>query len=181
MDRERLPVGATHYVPPKKRTTEPTRLETLGSLALKLAALTHMSVNELREAYATAFGVPTQSRNGDWLRRELARRLQEQAEGGLSGRAEMRIRELGDALPTRWRRRLTKSEAKFVDETTARDPRLPPPGTEIKRAYKGKTYTVTVRHHDFDFNGTSYETLSKVARAITGSNWNGFEFFKLAK
>ena len=38
---------------------------------------------------------------------------------------------------------------------------------------------VRVGENDFEFNGTSYNTLSAVAKAISGSHVNGFTFFGL--
>ncbi|WP_233104277.1 DUF2924 domain-containing protein [Haliangium ochraceum] len=42
----------------------------------------------------------------------------------------------------------------------------------------------TLRHvlllpHGFEHGGTLYSSLSCVARAITGTAWNGFRFFRL--
>jgi hypothetical protein len=62
-----------------------------------------------------------------------------------------------------------------------RDPRLPPPGTLLKRVHNGLTHTVQVLPTGFLYNGVAYASLSKLARAITGSNWNGFTFFGLTR
>jgi hypothetical protein len=168
-------------MPRKKTPTTTATLTQLDTLTTKLAEISRMKIRQLRETYVALFGVPTRSRNATYLRNELARKVQEQAEGGLTPRAEIRINELGDQLPERWRRRLTKKETKFVEEATARDPRSPKPGTTLERSYKGKLYIVQVGHVDFELERKRYATLSAVARAITGSNWNGFEFFGLDK
>jgi hypothetical protein len=65
--------------------------------------------------------------------------------------------------------------------TEERDPRLPPPGTLLKRVHNGLTHTVQVLPSGFLYNGQPYASLSKLARAITGSNWNGFTFFGLTR
>lgn len=168
-------------MPRKKTPTTTATLTQLDTLTTKLAEISRMKIRQLRETYLTLFGVPSRSRNATYLRNELARKVQEQAEGGLTSRAEIRINELGDQLPERWRRRLTREQTKFVEDATARDPRLPKPGTKIERYFKGKLYIVQIGHVDFEYEGKRYPTLSSVARAITGSNWNGFEFFKLDK
>lgn len=168
-------------MPRKKNPTTTGTLTHIDTLTAKLAEVSRMKTRQLRETYLELFGVPTRSRNSTYLRNEIARKLQEQAEGGLTDRAEIRIGELGDQLPERWRRKLTKKEASFVEDVTARDPRLPKPGETLERAYRGKVHQVIVRFVDFEYEGKSYKTLSSVARAITGSNWNGFEFFKLDK
>jgi hypothetical protein len=166
---------------PRKKNPTTDNLVQLDTLTTKLAEVSRMNTRQLRDTFLTLFGVPSRSRNSTYLRNEIARKLQEQAEGGLTPRAELRIGELGDQLPERWRRRLTRKETKFVDDVTARDPRLPKPGTTIERLFKGTLYIVTVGHVDFELDGKRYPTLSSVARAITGASWNGFEFFKLDK
>lgn len=168
-------------MPRKKTPTTTGTLTTINTLTAKLAEVSRMNTRQLRDTYLELFGVPTRSRNTAYLRNEIARKLQEKTEGGLTERAEIRIGELGDQLPERWRRKLTKKESGFVADVTARDPRLPKPGTTLERFYKGKLHIVTVGHVDFEYEGKRYPTLSRVARAITGSNWNGFEFFKLDK
>jgi len=59
------------------------------------------------------------------------------------------------------------------------DTRIPPPGTILKRSYKGKTLQVQVLEHGFACAGQVYPTLSAVAKAVTGSHCNGYLFFRL--
>jgi hypothetical protein len=61
----------------------------------------------------------------------------------------------------------------------ARDPRLPPPGTTIKKEYRGETYEVLVLAAGFEFRGERFNSLSRLARTIAGTPWNGFIFFDL--
>src|SRR5262249_48008911 len=65
-------------------------------LARQIALLGRMTVKELREKYAEAFGTTTHAANKDGLARRIAWRLQERAEGGLSERARRRAAELAD-------------------------------------------------------------------------------------
>ncbi len=53
------------------------------------------------------------------------------------------------------------------------------PGTLLVREWEGNLHRVMVLEKGFAWNGQSYESLSKVARAITGTNWNGPRFFGL--
>lgn len=54
------------------------------------------------------------------------------------------------------------------------------PGTVLAREYGGVLHQVTVSPDGaFGWRGASYRSLSKVARAITGTNWNGPRFFGL--
>jgi hypothetical protein len=40
-------------------------------------------------------------------------------------------------------------------------------------------HVVTVRADDFEFEGRPYQSLSAIARHITGTRWNGWTFFGL--
>ena len=53
------------------------------------------------------------------------------------------------------------------------------PGTELKRSYRGQTYTVTVQDTGFEWNGAHYGSLSKLATRITGTRRSGPKFFGL--
>jgi Protein of unknown function (DUF2924) len=55
------------------------------------------------------------------------------------------------------------------------------PGTVLVRDYQGQRYTVTVALDGFDWQGTTYPSLSAIARAITGTVWSGPRFFALAR
>jgi hypothetical protein len=60
-----------------------------------------------------------------------------------------------------------------------RDPRLPPVGSVLKRSFKTTEYEVKVLDAGFEFQGKTYKSLSKIAREIAGTSWNGFGFFDL--
>jgi len=53
------------------------------------------------------------------------------------------------------------------------------PGTLLTREWGGHLQQVMVLPDGFTWNGKSYQSLSKVAFAITGSRWNGPRFFGL--
>ena len=155
--------------------------EAMGNMTRELAALPHMTVPELAERYEAVYGEPCRSRNKDWLRKKVAWRIQELAEGGLSPRAKARIDELNGEAGLTWPQPAAKKPAPVAAEAAARDPRLPPVGTVLVRAYKGAEYQVTVLQTGFQFGGQHYASLSKIAEAITGTHWNGFLFFKLQR
>ena len=67
------------------------------------------------------------------------------------------------------------------DAPVDRDPRLPPPGTVLTRAFKGVEHKVTVLDEGFEYRGERHNSLSQIARDITGTNWNGFLFFRLKR
>src|SRR5215207_9653695 len=72
-------------------------------------------------------------------------------------------------------------------ETRRAVPAIPPvdqrrslkPGTELMREHAGTMHRVVVIEDGFSWNGATYRSLSEVARAITGTNWNGPRFFGL--
>ena len=59
------------------------------------------------------------------------------------------------------------------------DPRLPPPGQEVRRKWRGQSVVVKVRTNGFEYNGRVYKSLSAIAQEVTGTKWNGFMFFNL--
>lgn len=53
------------------------------------------------------------------------------------------------------------------------------PGTMLTREHGGVLHRVMVTENGFDWHGRTYESLSQVAFAITGTRWNGPRFFGL--
>lgn len=53
-------------------------------------------------------------------------------------------------------------------------------GTKFIREFKGEKYEVIAVNGGFSFNGKLYKTLSAVANVITGTHWNGKNFFGVA-
>ncbi len=52
-------------------------------------------------------------------------------------------------------------------------------GTRLIREWQGVEHCVTVLHDGFEYQGRPYRSLSAIARAITGTRWNGWVFFGL--
>jgi Protein of unknown function (DUF2924) len=50
-------------------------------------------------------------------------------------------------------------------------------GALLVREWKGELQRVTVPEKGFAWNGKSYSSLSQIAKAITGTAWNGHRFF----
>ena len=149
-------------------------------MAADLAGLGRMTGAELAEKYLALFGQSARTRNKDFLRKRLAWRIQELAEGGLSERAFARIEELGaDALTSRRRpvRAGTPASPRPPSGGAARDPRLPPAGTVVRRVHGTTEHSATVLDDGFEYQGERYRSLSKIARVITGTPWNGYLFF----
>jgi hypothetical protein len=154
-------------------------------LTQQLAILQRQSVAALRARYTELFGEPTRAGNRAWLVKRIAWRLQALAEGDLCERARQRATELArDAdlrlcPPRSTRPAVVVGASAKSASSRAHDPRLPPPGTLLRRCYKGMILQVQVHEDGFVFDGQRYPSLSAVAQAITGSHCNGFLFFRL--
>ena len=153
------------------------------SIVNQINALRQMTVGELRVKWLELYGEESRSRNKDFLWRRLAWRIQEVAFGGLSDEARARILELAPATFVR-----SQVPAGFVPHgttspgtVTRRDPRLPKPGSTLLRHYKGADIRVRVLDDGFEYDGRHFDSLSEIARAVTGSAWNGWLFFGLTK
>ena len=55
----------------------------------------------------------------------------------------------------------------------------PVAGTRLMREYQGVQHSVTVTGDGYEYQGRPYRSLSAIARAITGTRWNGLLFFGL--
>jgi hypothetical protein len=53
------------------------------------------------------------------------------------------------------------------------------PGTVLTREWNSNNYRVMVAEEGFAWEGRTYDSLSKIAYAITGTKWNGPRFFGL--
>jgi hypothetical protein len=53
------------------------------------------------------------------------------------------------------------------------------PGVTLSREWSGVMHTVQVLEQGYAWNGAIYDSLSRVAQAITGTKWNGPRFFGL--
>lgn len=169
----------------KKKTTSK---KATASIAAQIAELEVMGTGELRAKFLEVHGEETRSRNAAYLRKKIAWRIQANAQGGLSERAKKRAAELADEANIRVnapRKKKGATTAPAPERTVVKrftaghDPRLPLPGTLLTRVYKGTEIRVTVLEQGFEWDGTVYRSLSGIAKAVTGSQWNGFLFFGL--
>jgi hypothetical protein len=134
----------------------------------RLAALKALSVNDLKAEWQMLFDAPAPNNSRSFLEGRLAYRIQELSYGG----------------PDKQTRRLLDLLADEVEGTLTRkaqiaDPRNPVAGTKLIREWDGVAHTVTVLKEGFEWDGRRYKSLSAVARAITGTRWNGYRFFGL--
>ena len=150
------------------------------NVAEVMVTLADMTVSELRQRYVEVFGETTNSHHKGFLRKRIAWRMQVQAEGGLSERACTQAEELADEAGLR----LSPPKQKSISvngQPRRKDPRLPMPGVVLTRKYKNMEVHVTVLERGFEYDGKVYRSLSAVTKTVTGSHWNGYDFFNLRK
>jgi len=134
----------------------------------RLAALQTATAAELKDQWRGLFGKEPPPFNRPYLVSRLAYRIQELAYGGLKPETRARLEALGEQL----------DGGNVVLRRVRADSR-PLPGTRLLREYGGVQHVVTVRADDFEFEGRPYQSLSAIARHITGTRWNGWTFFGL--
>ena len=148
-------------------------------LQTEIAGLWRMHTDELRKRYREVFGEESTTAHKQHLVRRIAWRLQALAEGDLSERARRRALEIADEADLR--KTVPSQFAKHQTPRAWLDTRLPVPGTLLTRVYQDRTVEVKVLADTFEYKGDRYHSLSAVARAVTGTRWNGLVFFGLAK
>lgn len=134
-------------------------------LGKALAALPTLSTSELRELWQDLLEhEPPAHVSRKLMIRVVAYQLQVRRHGGLSDRTHKTLLSIasGDMAP----REAAPSQG-------------PPPGTRLARVWNGRTYVVDVTETGVTWEGRPYRSLSAVARAITGTRWNGRLFFGL--
>ena len=144
---------------------------TIDHLALEaeIGRLPNLSLLELRHRWQTLFGYPApKSLRRIFLARAVAYQMQVEAYGGLSVATKRRLREIANAV--------RNGDADAISGGS----RIKP-GTQMIRQWQNTTHTVTALAEGFEWNGRIYKSLSAVANAITGTNWNGFSFFGIKR
>ena len=140
----------------RQRWSDPAAIEA------EIAHIRSLGIDAFRRRWRAVFGrTPPAALSKDLLGRMIAFRLQERAFGGLD------------------RESLSLLDG-FARHTVSPRRRLKP-GTVLVRDYQGERHTITVTPDGFDWRGTTYTSLSAIARAITGTAWSGPRFFALAR
>ena len=101
----------------------------------------------------------------------IAYRIQAEAVGDLDAATLQLFKKMGSA----------GSDVDTIPLTDAFDQRRRRllPGTVLTREWNGQKHRVMVVNEGFAWNGGTYDSLSKIASAITGTRWNGSRFFGL--
>ena len=138
------------------------------SVLARVAALKALPIPALKQQWRDLFETEPPTYNRRFLEHRLAYRIQELAYGGLKPETLKRLKTLAEDLDG-------------GDPARRRQPanERPLAGTRLIREYQGVEHCVTVRDEDFEYQGRPFKSLSAIARAITGTRWNGLLFFGL--
>ena len=134
----------------------------------RLAALKSTPTKDLKDQWRSLFDSEPPPFNRRYLESRLAYRIQELAYGGLKPETIRRLERLGEELYGGDRKK-SRIRADFH----------PIAGTRLIREWQGVEHVVTVTVDGFEWQGRPYKSLSAIARAITGTRWNGWVFFGL--
>lgn len=132
--------------------SRPTEIEA------EIEALPGLDLEALREHWCNRIGPAPKLRSTALLRLMLAWRLQAEALGGLDHDTR---RKLGGRGPT-----VPEGQQFGV-------------GAILRRDWQGRKIEVVVERDGFRWEGQTYTSLSAIARAATGTRWNGPRFFGL--
>ena len=127
-----------------------------------VAAIAEMDKKALVELWVKLFGSPPIfAGSREFLQHILAEHIQ----GGISPSLQRKL----DKLTASYK----KSQCSAGAGLSA--------GTIIVKTWHGQKYSVTVMDDGFAFRGAIYSSLTKIARKITGTAWNGPAFFGLRR
>ena len=123
-----------------------------------LDRLAELGLDQLRSRWRLRYGAPPSIRSRELLALMLAWRLQAERDGGMETSVRRAMRRPG----------------------ASRGLAALPPGARLSREWKGVRHDVIVEGDGrLRWEGGLYNSLSEVARAITGTRWNGPRFFGL--
>jgi len=133
--------------------------QTKKNIRIELARIQTMEVGELRSKWRELYGKDAPDCGKAFLQRQLAFRIQEMQYGGICDTAKTALAEIGSQPKP------VKNQGGIL------------PGTRFEREWKGTVCVVVATAEGFEYNGKTYKSLSGVAFAITGTQWNGKKFF----
>lgn len=156
-----------------------------------ITTLATMSLDELHDLWRRMHRKPPpRGLMGDLLRRTLAWRLQSLQQG--IQEAELRKRLAKEARQAERRLALSSGQSRegggaVGKGTVSRGAAHLEPrrklraGTRLIREWKGEIHEVVVLPDGFLWKGTTHRSLSVIAKAITGTSWNGWLFFGVTR
>jgi Protein of unknown function (DUF2924) len=145
-----------------RRSTKPTTPSLPNPELVEVSA----SLDELRREWRRLYHRDPPKISRDLLVLGIAYRLQEIKHGGLGKATVRKLQTLAKTLRATGR----------VGPTPSLSLK---PGARLVREWRGRTHTVTVTEDGFEYAGTNYPSLTKIAKEITGAHWSGPRFFAL--
>ncbi|RUT28501.1 DUF2924 domain-containing protein [Arsenicitalea aurantiaca] len=144
-------------------------MTTPDPIPARLAALKTAATADLKQQWRNLFDSEPPPFNRRYLESRLAYRIQELTFSGLRPETIRRLERLGEELDggDRTKRGLRADRDRPIT------------GTRLLREWQGVEHIVTVTADGFEWQGRPYKSLSAIARAITGTRWNGWVFFGL--
>jgi hypothetical protein len=136
----------------------------------RLAAVKTMAMPDLKAQWRALFETEPPPFNRRYLENRVGYRLQELAYGGLKQETLRRLEILGEQY-----------DGDNVTTRRIRHDARPVAGTRLVREYRGVEHMVTVLDAGYEWQGRPYRSLSAIARAITGTRWNGLVFFGIKR
>src|ERR1700730_5397625 len=137
-------------------------------LAAELEQLRELSSEELRERWQTLFGAePPPKLRSSLMVQAIAYRLQEKALGGLKPATLRLLERIADDAAAR--RQVSTTPEKVRVRA----------GTVLIQEWHGTKHQVIVLKEGFLYRAKCFRSLSRIARAITGSRWSAPLFFGL--
>ena len=153
---------------------ENTQKDKDDSILRQLAELETLSTQDLRVKWETLYGSHPPRFNRKFLIKRLAYRIQEIAYGGLD---EVTRKRMDGLLDDEGYNKLGCKVRKPIRQAIERSII---PGTLLVRYFQEERHEVIVREKNtYEYRGKPYRSLSAIARAITGTRWNGPAFFGL--
>ena len=155
--------------PPAPQSSESGPLDTM------IASLPGLDADHLRLRWRNHLGGIAPVHLPQWLlMRLLAYRIQAMAFGDLDKTTLRRLREPRDRGAF-----LAVASPFAVRDPATREGIGLKPGSLLVREWNGQMERVMVLEDGFAWNGAGYSSLSRIAKAITGTTWNGHRFFGL--
>jgi hypothetical protein len=128
--------------------------------------LRSLALDELRGEWQRLYASEPAQISRDLLVLGLGYRIQEIEQGGLGRTTRRKLQTIAKNFQKTGRVGPTPSLALK-------------PGARLVREWRGRAHTVTVTEDGFAYAGTSYSSLTKIAKKITGAHWSGPRFFGL--
>src|SRR4030088_675585 len=140
-----------------------------AALEAEIGRLPDLGHDELRERWKLLFGRPApKSLRRKFMARAVAYQMKVAAYGGLSAATKPRLPQIAIAVSN-------------GDRTGVFSGVQIKPVTQLIRQWQNTTHTVMVLDQGFALDGRTYKSLSAIAKAITGTSWNGYSFFGIKR